>query len=139
MPDTNYRSVIKRFRAKIARQSLLVAQDVSVELSARVIRRTPIDTTRCVANWESAINTVPQEFDDERRDPAGQASLSRAKEAAASMRLGNAFVIANSAPYVFRLENGWSNQAPAGFRDLAVAEFQRIAQRSIERRARSRS
>lgn len=135
---SNYKSVFKQFGAKVASRSLAVAQDVATELAAKVIVRTPEDTSRARANWGAELNSIPQEFDESKRDPGGQASMERAKAIAAQMRLGSVFVIANSAPYIGRLENGYSQQAPAGMRDITVAEFPRIVARAIERRVRGR-
>lgn len=132
---SNYKLAFKQFNAKVAARSLAVAQDVSVELGTKFVERTPEDTSRAKANYNAELNTIPQEFDESKRDPGGQAAIERMKTVAAQMKLGSVFVVANSAPYIGRLENGSSTQAPAGMRDITAAEFPQI----VERAARSRN
>lgn len=136
MAGSNYKSAFKQFRAKIERRSLAVAQNVAGELGTKFIERTPEDTSRAKANYNAELNTVPQEFDETKRDPGGRSSIERVKEVAAQMKLGSVFVVANSAPYIGFLENGRSDQAPAGMRDITVAEFSRIVARAVERAKR---
>jgi hypothetical protein len=135
----NYKTGLKAFLKKIETRSLDVAKDVAIELSVKVIRRTPEDTSRARANWNPDINTINMDFDETKRAPGGRASIEQAKQVINGLKLGNAYSIANSTPYIEFLELGSSQQAPAGFLFLTAKEFPRIAQAAIERRARGRS
>lgn len=43
------------------------------------------------------------------------------------------FYFANSLPYAFRLENGWSKQAPMGMVKVTTAEWRDIAEAEIKK------
>lgn len=135
MAVSDYKQVFAKFRERAKKQSLGVAQDVAQELSKKIVLLTPVDTTRAEANWVGALNTVPIEFDEAKRNLGGsRANLESAKALAKRMKLGDVFVIANSTPYIFFLEQGSSRQAPAGMRNVTAAAFQRMVERSAERR-----
>lgn len=135
MTTSNYKQVFAKFGERAKKQSLGVAQDVAAELSQKIVLLTPVDTTRAEANWIAKLNTVPQDFDEARRNLAGgRQNLEAAKALAKRIKLGDVFVIANSTPYIMFLEQGSSRQAPAGMRNVTAAAFQRMVERSAERR-----
>lgn len=138
MPTTsNHKTAFKRFQANVRTRSLAVARDVAGQMAESLVIRTPVATTRAEANWLAALNTVPQDFDEARRNSGGnRPNLELAKRLAAQMQLGDVFVMANSTPYIFRLEAGYSQQAPSGFRDITAAMFPRMVARAVERRAK---
>jgi hypothetical protein len=131
MAKSNHKLVFRQFKVHSSARALGVAQDVAVTLGSRVVTRTPELTSRARANWESALNTVPQEFDEAKRDPGGFASIERVKEIAQQMKLGSVFVIANSAYYIGLLENGFSKKAPNGMVAITSAEFPFIVERAL--------
>lgn len=135
-PKTNYRAAFKQHRANTQKTLRLIASDVAIEIAESLVIKTPVDTTRAEANWIAALNTVPQEFDESKRNSGGnRINLDKAKALAKRMKLGDVFVMANSTPYIFALENGWSQQAPAGMRDITAAAFGRMVERAVRRRA----
>jgi hypothetical protein len=131
---SNYKQSFKAFRAKAKYLPLVVAQDVAVQMATKLVILTPVDTTRAEANWAAALNTVPQDFDEAKRNSSGsRANLEKAKAIAKRMKLGDTFVVANSTPYIFRLNEGSSQQAPAGMTTLVVAAFQRMVERAAQK------
>lgn len=131
---SNHKTVFSAFRKRAIKRALSVTTEVAGDLAESLVIKTPVDTTRAEANWLAALNTVPQEFDESKRNPSGsRANLEQAKKLAAQMKLGDVFVMANSTPYVFFLENGSSKQAPAGFRNITAALFPRIVERAVRR------
>lgn len=138
MAASTYKQAFRSFRAHAKGNSLAIAQDVAVALAEKVILLTPVDTTRAEANWISALNTIPQEFDEAKRNLGGQrANIDQAKATAKKINLGDAFVVANSTPYIIYLEQGSSRQAPAGMRDVTAASFPRIVEAALRRRQKS--
>lgn len=139
MPTTsNHRAVFRRFRSNAEKATLAVASDVAAQMAESLVVKTPVDTTRAEANWIAALNTIPQDFDETRRNSGGtRLNLSKAIELTKRMKLGDVFVMANSTPYIFFLEHGSSQQAPAGFRDLTAAMFHRMVERAAKRRLQS--
>lgn len=86
-----------------------------LEIVRELKRATPVDTGHARANW---IPSVGSENTAEAQD----ASLQAAGQAAVlSYKLGQGLLfITNVVPYIRRLNDGWSGQAPALFVESAV-------------------
>ncbi len=104
----------------------LAVQKISLELFSRVILRTPVDKGRARGNWQVAIGSVPDGTLDI-DDPSGQATISKVTAEAAGLKAGDTIVLVNNLPYIQRLEDGYSSQAPAGMVMLSVQDFQEVA------------
>lgn len=107
-------------------------EDVVVRLStnttAELIERTPVDTGWARANWVPAIG---QPFDENQeaisraaREAAVPSQGARQETATAGLlryrlRRGSVF-ISNNVPYIVALNEGSSDQAPAGFVQDAI-------------------
>lgn len=80
------------------------------------------------ANWQYGLSQRPL-GDLPDIDATGTASLSRIAQGVRSItRAGNVHYLTNNLPYAQDIENGHSwNQAPNGVVDLAVTQWQRIA------------
>ncbi len=136
--SSNHKWAFRQFRKHSAAAMMAVARDVAAQMAESLVIKTPVDTTRAEANWIAVLNTIPQEFDETRRNSSGtRANLNKAIALAKRMKLGDVFVMANSTPYIFFLERGSSQQAPAGFRDLTAATFHRMVERAAKRRLQS--
>lgn len=83
---------------------------------------TPVDTGRARANWLPSLNAP-----DTRQVEAGQKE--DVGPVLASYRIKDTIYISNNLPYIRRLNDGWSKQAPAGFVDRALA----IAKRAVKK------
>ncbi len=131
MTTSNHKTVFKAFQRHAKDAVLSVARTVALELSESVVLRTPVDTTRAEANWTPALNTIPQDFNEDARNYLGsRPNLDAAKAIAKSIQIGDAFVIANSTPYIIYLEQGSSQQAPAGMVGVTAAMFPRMVERA---------
>lgn len=107
-------------------KAAIAAQKIAGELFRRVILRTPVKTGRAIGNWQATIGT-PSALTLDGTDGSDTAIL-RAIETVRGWRLGSAAIfLTNNLPYIERLENGWSKQAPNGMVALTVAEFGGIA------------
>lgn len=104
----------------------LMVRKIGLELFSRVIMRTPVDEGRARANWQVAINSIPSGTLD-LNDKEGSATINAADAAMAGLRAGDTIYLANNLPYIQKLEDGSSKQAPAGMVGLAVQDFQDIA------------
>jgi hypothetical protein len=71
-------------------------------------------------NWQVTVGT-PSRTPLSGVDPTGQSALSAGYVAIGSLSQPSAVWIANPLPYMERLENGWSKQAPTGMVANAVA------------------
>ncbi|MEC8039577.1 MAG: hypothetical protein VX083_15740 [Pseudomonadota bacterium] len=117
---------INRWAQRTEEKLDLAVQKIALDLFERVIMATPVDSGRARANWQVTIGTVPNGTLD-LTDKTGQATISRATATAAGLKAGDVIYLVNNLPYIQRLEDGYSGQAPAGMVGLAVQDFQEIA------------
>jgi len=101
-------------------------RDVVLEVTRRVVIRSPVDTGRFRANWRVSADARSTGM-SAAIDPSGAASISAAGSAVPVKAAGQVYFLQNNLPYARRLEYGWSQQAPAGMVRLTVAEFSSIA------------
>ena len=116
---------LKRFERKTAGKMDQVGRKVALELFKRIIYKTPVDSGRARGNRQVAIGSVPSgtiEIDDKE----GGATMSAATAASAGFNAGDTIYLTNNLPYIRRLEEGSSQQAPAGMVALTVQEFAAI-------------
>ena len=103
----------------------LAVRKIALELFSRVILKTPVDTGRARANWQIAIGSMPNgvlELDDK----SGTATISKGSAVVAGVKGGDVIYIVSNLPYINRLEDGYSKQAPAGMLGLTVQELQQV-------------
>jgi len=109
----------------LAEPVLRAKQDLARAALTRIVARTPAVTGHARANWQVSIGS-PATGVVPGADPSGAATL--ANGLAAIMGDGDPFTtvwITNNAPYIQTLEQGSSNQPPAGMVALAVVELGR--------------
>ena len=111
---------------------------ISLELYARILVRSPVDTGRFRGNWSIGVGVVPRGA-DQPPDPTGAAALGEAPERLSGWRPGQTIHFRNNLPYSVRLEYGHSKQAPAGVVRVTLAEIGAISSRVAARARRSRS
>jgi len=123
----NMRGFAHRMRAvadgATANSDKLIRQ-LALAVTMVVVKRTPVDTGRAKGNWQAnlggpAVGALPTPAGGEAQAVAG--AISRANEVAAQYRGGVPVHITNNLPYIQRLNQGSSDQAPAGFVQAAVA------------------
>lgn len=94
---------------------------VALAAESAVVLATPVDTGRARANWLVEIDR-PAEGTVEPIDQSGNAAIQAAAAKVAEYVPGvsAAIHLTNNLPYIQRLNDGWSAQAPAGFVQEAV-------------------
>lgn len=118
---------LKRFATKAKKKPVEAQRKIFIELSSRIIQRTPVDTGRARANWNAAIGGADTSITDA-TDQSGSKAISDATVTAVSNGKGQTLYLTNSLPYIQRLEDGWSQQAAQGMVKLSALEFQQITQ-----------
>lgn len=110
-----------------------ITADATVRL---LVERTPVDTTEAVSNWQLTINSpadrVNPPFVPGKGGSTATASRLIATTTALSVlegytRSDQEIFITNPAPYISELNDGKSNQAPAGFIEEAINEGQKAS------------
>ncbi len=114
-----------------------VVRKVVIDLGTKVIQRNPIGNPdswqpqslpppkgyvggRSRANWQYGFNVMPSGIIE---STDGIRAIGTITANVSASPTGGIHWIANSLPYISRLEDGWSRQAPVGMVKLAVAEF----------------
>jgi len=127
---------IARVIAKLEAAPGRLKRGLLLEATGRIVDRTPVDTGRARGNWQ-ASSGQPVEGVLDRLDPGGTVAV----QAAAQVRAvdGEDLYLVNNLPYIKRLEDGWSQQAPQGMVALTVAELQPLADQIADRIAQERT
>lgn len=98
-----------------------IAQRVRVIAMAmlnEVVLRSPVDSGRFRGNNIVSIG-APVYASTDKVDPSGAATISDGASKLSGLEPFTVVYIQNNLPYAERLENGWSDQAPAGVYELA--------------------
>src|SRR3712207_5884639 len=100
------------FKELIEEKIVQVTRMVALQALSRVVQKSPVDTGRFRGNWQVSIGgratgTLA------RLDPSGQQTIAAGSAVIARLDRPAMIFITNNLPYANRLENGWSQQAPA--------------------------
>lgn len=113
-----------------------IVQRAALAADQAVVLATPVDTGRARANWITSIGT-PRLTATDATDKSGASSIAQGADVISRWRVGlGPIFIANSVPYILRLEEGSSRQAPSGMTRFAIqaarAQFRnaRVLQRT---------
>lgn len=133
---------VAEFVAKAKGNADLVVRKIALEMFARVIVKSPVDTGRFKSNWQVSINSVPSgtlpfATADEHRDKTARKSkersahveaptIARVQQGALSVKAGEIIYLVNNLVYALALEYGHSKQAPQGMVRLTIVEFQGV-------------
>lgn len=124
MADDN-RAQIRAIIRGLEQVTEQVVVRLSLNVTAELIETTPVDTGWARANWVPAIGVSPVGPSVSNPDP-GQVTSRQAAQALGqaqvlSYKLGQGSVfISNNVPYIGRLNDGSSSQAPSGFIQAAI-------------------
>ena len=117
---------INRWVDKTVNKMERVHSGVALEMSKRVIMRTPVDTGRARANWQASLGS-PSSSSSLHTDRGGGATTAKAAEVAEGFgKKGQTFYLVNNVDYIKALEHGHSKQAPAGMVKVTENEFEGI-------------
>lgn len=117
-------------RAKVAPS--IVVRKLTTDILSSVVRRTPVDTGRARANWNVSLNRVDASVSVTTTDASGRQTIHVGNAAISKWDIGDSIFIANSLPYIRRLEyDGWSKQAPAGMVRITLAQAQQFIRAAV--------
>jgi hypothetical protein len=120
-------------RMKSTRERLSAIGSDKAVLAANAIVRdlvtvTPVDTSQALSNWQVAIGSpVGNRIDayfigvhGSTQELSGASALAKARSILETKKPGQTIYISNVLPYIQRLNQGYSAQAPAGFVERAI-------------------
>jgi hypothetical protein len=102
-----------------------VQKRIGLDVLRRVVLATPVDTGRARGNWQVSIDSFPDdEFDQ--MDKSGGGTITAGFAVMQNPKIYRQTVISNNVPYIGRLNDGYSKQAPAGFVEAAIDQATRL-------------
>jgi hypothetical protein len=128
---------ISKFVEKCGTKADQVVRKICLDLTSSIILKTPVDTGRARANWQTTLG-APATGTVASTDKGGAASITAASNAASKAK-GNVFWITNNLPYIAVLEYGLYGEGPntiGGFSKQAPNGMVRISIRELERALR---
>lgn len=114
----------KEIDSAVSELAVKTAQTIVADLAYK----TPVDTSKALSNWIVTLGTpatqdikphFPGEYGST-QNASAQETISRAKAVLKNKKPGQSIFIANNLPYIKRLNEGYSRQAPAGFVERAA-------------------
>jgi hypothetical protein len=97
----------------------------AVAADTTAVLKTPVDTGRARANWVASVSTADTSGPYETEDKAGGSTIARNQATIKGWkRKQGAIYLTNSLPYIQRLDDGYSAQAPNGMSKAAIQAAQ---------------
>jgi hypothetical protein len=124
----SFEDQIRAWQVKTERKLNEVPRKVVFEMFRKIVLKTPVDEGRARSNWQPSIGS-PATGTIDTLDKGGNATIAKAKAILAAANAGDTIYLSNNLPYIRRLEEGYSQQAPAGMVALTVQEFAAIVKR----------
>jgi hypothetical protein len=126
---------LRAFEKKATSRMRTFRRALAMKVFSRVILRTPVDTGRARANWQTTVGapasgTISADPDTgsnvKAPNPSSGSAMSigTINAAVASVDDDQSIFLTNNLPYIEALENGHSQQSPAGMVAMTLAEFE---------------
>ena len=130
---------LRQFAAEAGAKADLVVHDVVAEIGSRIVERTPVGMPEtwkeppppgyrpgaARGNWQLTQDS-PATGTLLVIDPTGEVTKDKIAAAVPAKAAGKTYYLTNCLPYAWRLETGWSRQAPNGMVGLVAVEFNTI-------------
>lgn len=114
---------LRKFGANTMEQATQVVKKIATDVLTSVVLRTPVDTGRARANWQVGVGKYDRNI-IETEDKQGSLAISKGKSAMSGTEAGDKIYVVNNLPYIQRLEEGHSQQAPQGMVALTLQEYE---------------
>lgn len=116
----------RAYKKKVVGLTEAVTRKTAFDIDAELVQQTPVDTGRARSNWLPSINTP-------RNDTVEAGAKPDILPVISSYKIDETICIANNLPYIERLNNGWSQQAPTpSWVEATVAKYRSQMKRSIK-------
>lgn len=111
---------LAKVRERLKDQTLVVQKKIAFDLLEGIVNMTPVDTGRARGNWQVALGFPDLSSDWEKKDPGGSSTIQAGTAEIRNLHDYGAIYLTNNLPYITALENGRSQQAPAGMVRLSL-------------------
>jgi hypothetical protein len=110
---------IETVKVKLDKEAVNASRKVAFAIDNTLVLATPVDTGRARANWLPSLNVAITSVTDA-VDKSGSGAIAKLSSVMSNFKLGDDVYISNNLPYIGRLNDGYSKQAPIGFVEKAV-------------------
>ncbi|WP_448508778.1 HK97 gp10 family phage protein [Immundisolibacter sp.] len=117
------RAIVERTKIRMD----VVVRKFCFDMFADIMMASPVDTGAFRGNWMIATGAPAAVTDPNKTLAADAAALGAVTAGMAGIGkdvVGKTIYFTNNMPYAYRLEHGWSKQAPAGMVAVTVAAYQ---------------
>lgn len=110
---------------EVPRRVQQAQQKIGLQALRGVVLKTPVDTGRARANWQTTIGTPASgELDrQDKSDTNSNIAIAQGSQVVEAAQPFSVIWLTNNLPYIERLENGYSQQAPNGMVSTTVTEI----------------
>lgn len=113
---------------KLDEEASKAAVQVALTILGDLVYVTPVDTSQALSNWQVSLekpasDSIPPYYPGEQgstQRASAQAALDAARAVLRGKKPGDTIYLSNVLPYIRRLNDGYSAQAPAGFVERAA-------------------
>lgn len=129
-----FEAKIKEFQKKAQEKAEKQVKRICLNVLENVVQQTPVLTGCARGNWRISFGKEPERvFEKDTKDPGGNQTISTGSSLILSnAKFGIRVNICNSAPYIQRLENGYSRQAPNGMVHITVDAIAKVYGLSVK-------
>jgi hypothetical protein len=141
----SFSSDLAKFSAKTNSKLDRVVKKIVIDMGTRIVLRTPVGEPstwqspapqgyvggRARANWQYGNGEMPQSVLDF-VDKGGNSTVNKIIGGVQASKAASIHWVANNLPYIKRLEEGWSDQAPQGMVRLTVLEFEQTIRDALK-------
>ena len=122
---------LKKICDRAGDKAELVVRRAALDIGGQLVDRSPVDTGRFKNNWQTGIGGIDKST-SAAADLGGVGAMARLAAQVAAWKPGQSIFVSNSLPYAYRLETGWSKQAPSGIVRLTVQNFEQAVAKAAK-------
>ena len=115
---TIFANEITRLAGTVQANIPKMQKEAALAIVTEVAYATPVDTGQASGNWLTTVGPSSAPYTEGPSNP--DASINNVMPALSSLGMGQEVHITNDVPYIIELNNGRSEQAEAGFVEMAA-------------------
>lgn len=118
-----FEQALQRIARDLPREKVILLQKkIALEVLARLVLKTPVDTGRARGNWQVTLEQPARSIVN-KESKTGKESIGEGGARIAQLRDFGVIFITNNLPYIEPLERGHSKQARAGMLGPTINEL----------------